>query len=48
MFICMNNGNEIDVIATQHTELTDLEGYAERADIEPPCTVLLSEHTSAR
>ena len=34
---------EIDVTATHYTELTDLESYAERADIEPPCTRLLSD-----
>ena len=34
---------EIDVSATHYTELTELESYAERADIEPPCTRLLSD-----
>ena len=29
---------DIDMAATRYTELTDLKSYAERADIEPPCT----------
>lgn len=39
LFKCL----EIDVTTTQYTELTDLESYAERADIESPCTILLSD-----
>ena len=34
---------EIDVTATHYAELTDLESYAERVDIELPCTRLLSD-----
>ena len=29
---------DVNVTARQYTELTDLQGYAKKADIEPPCT----------